>query len=77
MARTYTPKLIKLVEEADVSKLGVQLAKVCIENNIPVHDVADFLKVSRVTVYNWFKGKTNVLGEHQEKIEKLITKLST
>jgi predicted DNA-binding protein YlxM (UPF0122 family) len=77
MSRTYTAKLIKCIEEADQSKLGVQLGQVCVRNDIPVNDVADFLKVTRVTVYNWFKGKTNVLGQYQEKIEKLITKLNT
>jgi hypothetical protein len=77
MARGYTKKFINIVNNADQTKLGVQLAQVCIKNDIPVIDVADFLKVTRVTVYHWFKGETNVLQKYKETVEKLITKLST
>ena len=77
MARGYTRKFINIVNDADQTKLGVRLAKVCIKNDIPVNDVADFLKVTRMTVYHWFKGETNVLHKYQETVSKLITKLST
>lgn len=76
MSRGYTTKFIAAVNGADQTKLGVKLGQICIRNDIPVADVADFLKVTRMTVYHWFKGETNVLGSHHEKIEKLIAKLS-
>jgi hypothetical protein len=38
----YSSRFIKAIEAADTSKLGVQLAKVCIAKDIPVTDVADF-----------------------------------
>lgn len=76
MSRGYTTKFIKAVNDADQAKVGVKLGQICIRNDIPVKDVADFLKVTRMTVYHWFKGETNVLGPHQEKVEKLIAKLS-
>jgi predicted DNA-binding protein YlxM (UPF0122 family) len=77
MPQGYTNKFIKAVNEADQEKLGVRLAQVCIKHDIPVKDVADFLKVTRMTVYHWFKGKTNVLTKYQETVAKLISKLST
>lgn len=77
MSRGYATKFIQAVNEADQTKVGVRLAQVCIKHDIPVKDVADFLKVTRMTVYHWFKGKTNVLGPQKETVEKLIAKLST
>ena len=77
MSRGYTTKFIQAVNEADQTKIGVRLAQVCIKHDIPVTDVADFLKVTRMTVYHWFRGKTNVLGPQKETVEKLIAKLST
>ena len=77
MSRGYTTKFIKAVNEADQTKLGVQLGQICIKNDIPVVDVAEFLKVTRMTVYHWFKGKTNVVNKHKEVVEKFLTKLNT
>lgn len=77
MSRGYTTKCIEAVNAADQTKLGVQLGQLCIKKDIPVAHVAEFLGVTRMTVYHWFKGKTNVLKAHQEKIDKLVAKLST
>jgi predicted DNA-binding protein YlxM (UPF0122 family) len=77
MAHGYTKKFIQLVNEADQTKIGVQLAQICIKNDIPVKDVAEFLKVTRMTVYHWFKGETKVLHKYEETVSKLIAKLST
>jgi transcriptional regulator with XRE-family HTH domain len=77
MSRGYTGKFTRIVNDADQTKIGVQLAKICIQNNIPATDVAEFMGVTKMTVYHWFKGKTNVLGPYKEKVEKLIQKLSS
>ena len=76
MLRGYTTKFIQAVNNADQTKIGVQLGQVCIKNNIPVNDVAEFLKVTRMTVYHWFKGKTQVRTKHEETVKKLIAKLT-
>ena len=55
--------------------MGIRLGQLCIKNDIPVRDVSDLLKVSRVTVYNWFTGKTKVKGDFKEKVEKIIQRL--
>jgi hypothetical protein len=75
--RWYSEKFIQKVQGANQDKLGVRLGLACIRGEIPVNDVADFFKVSRVTIYNWFHGKTKVPTEHTEKIEKLLAKIGT
>lgn len=71
----YTRRFVAEVEQADRTKIGVRLALVCLLKDIPVKDVAEFLGVSRVTVYAWFRGKTNVPERLHEKVEALLTKL--
>jgi hypothetical protein len=45
------------VHQLDDERLGVQLAKACIDNNIPATYVADVMGVSRMTIHSWFRGK--------------------
>jgi hypothetical protein len=45
-------------KQASIKSLGVALGRVCIARSIPVSVVADVFGVSRMTVYNWFKGDT-------------------
>jgi hypothetical protein len=75
MAKGYSNGFVNDVLASDNTKLGVKLGLVCIKKEIPVTDVAEFFKVSRVTVYSWFIGKTNVPEKHQEKMQKLVDKL--
>ena len=63
------------IRNANPNLLGVKLGKVCLNNNIPVKDVAEFFGVTRMTVYNWFKGRVVVSGKHVERMNKLIEKL--
>jgi hypothetical protein len=75
MAQGYSSVFIKNVREADRTKIGVQLGRVCIDNDIPVVEVAEFFTVSRMTVYSWFRGKTNVPEKHRGKMQELVKKL--
>lgn len=75
MTKGYSSKFIETVNASDNTQLGIRLGQLCIKNDIPVRDVSDLLKVSRVTVYNWFSGKTKVKGDFKEKVEKIIQKL--
>jgi DNA-binding transcriptional regulator YiaG len=71
----YSLITVSEIQNANPSLLGVKLGKVCLKNNIPVKDVAEFFGVTRMTVYNWFKGKVVVSGKHAERMLKLIDKL--
>jgi len=75
MAQGYSSVFIKDVSEADRTKIGVQLGLACIKRDIPVTDVSEFFEVSRMTVYSWFRGKTNAPTKHREKMQKLVEKL--
>ena len=75
MSKGYSKNFIDTIEGADKGLLGVQLGSMCVKNDIPVTDVAEFFKVSRMTVYNWFKGSTKVCDPHLQKVEKLVSKL--
>jgi len=56
MSYGYTLQLQQAVWKADPKSLGVQLGRYCINNAIPVSNVATLFGVSRMTVYNWFTG---------------------
>lgn len=75
MAKGYSVITINEIRSANSQLLGVQLGLVCLKNDLPVTDVAEFFGVSRMTVYNWFKGRVVVSGKHAERMAKLIEKL--
>lgn len=75
MSKGYVSSFINEVNASDKSKIGVQLGLACIKRDIPVTDVSEFFDVSRMTVYSWFRGKTNVPDKHREKMQKLVDKL--
>tara|TARA_R100001509_G_C4840075_1_gene206309 strand:+ start:553 stop:876 length:324 start_codon:yes stop_codon:yes gene_type:complete len=71
MPRPYSDGFVLGLDKADDSKIGVQLAKVCLKSNLPIKYVADGLAVSRMTLHTWFRG--GILRQHnKEKVEKFI-----
>jgi transcriptional regulator with XRE-family HTH domain len=72
----YSTLTLQAINDANPFLLGVKLAKICVRLNIPVKDVAEYLNVSRPTVYSWFIGKSEVSKKHQEQVQKLIEKLA-
>ena len=72
----YTTLFVQAVNDATPFFLGVKLAKICIKLDIPVADVAEYLGVSRPTVYSWFLGKRDVAPKYAEQVQKLINKLA-
>lgn len=72
----YSRRLVDEVSQADPEKLGVRLGIRCVLLDVSVMHVAEHLGVSRVTVYSWFRGKTDVPERLHAQVEKLIDKLS-
>jgi hypothetical protein len=67
---------VKANQDADTKKnIGVLLGRVCIENDVPVIQVAKYFNVSRMTVYSWFVGSSVPHRSKVEKIKKLLDKL--
>jgi AcrR family transcriptional regulator len=71
----YSRRLVDEVSQADSKKLGVRLGLRCLLSDVPVARVAKALGVSRVTVYSWFRGKTDVPDRLSSKVERLIDEL--
>jgi hypothetical protein len=56
VARSYGQKFLLELTQNDDSLLGVQLARLCVDANLPAAYVARALEVSSMTVYKWFRG---------------------
>lgn len=73
--RGYSTGFIRAVNEADVRHVGVQLGRVCIKKDIPITDVAEYLQVSRQSVYMWFLGNVTPRPAMQERMRALAKAL--
>tara|TARA_R100001510_G_scaffold57687_1_gene66864 strand:+ start:6960 stop:7256 length:297 start_codon:yes stop_codon:yes gene_type:complete len=56
MARPYSDKLLIHLSNADPERVGIQLAKLCIEAKLPATSIANYFGVSRMAVHGWFRG---------------------
>ena len=76
MARPYSDKLLIHLSNADPEKVGIQLAKLCIEAKLPATSIATYFGVSRMAVHGWFRGnyirekKCIKIREFMNKIQK-------
>lgn len=75
-SKGYSRNLVAANKCADPFHVGVQLGRICIERDIPIADVAEYLKVSRQTVYMWFLGKTKPHPEKRKLLWKLLDRLA-
>lgn len=55
--RAYGEKFLLELRDADPTRLGVQLGRLCVDANLPAMRVAKVLNVSKTTVYAWFRGQ--------------------
>jgi len=55
--RSYGEKFLLELRDADPTRLGVQLGRLCVDANLPAMHVAKVLNVSKTTVYAWFRGQ--------------------
>lgn len=70
----YSIKFVDQVKKADPEKPGVKLGLLCVDRDIPAATVARHLKVSRMTVYMWFTGRTLPnKNSHLPRIKELIS----
>jgi transcriptional regulator with XRE-family HTH domain len=72
----YSRKFVDANIKADPFHVGVQLGRICIQRDIPVQDVAEYLNVSRQSVYLWFLGKTKPHPKKRELLWGLLNRLS-
>lgn len=72
MGYGYSQGLVQANKEASARSLGVALGRFCIRNRISVLQISGHFGVSRMTVYNWFKGNTNPQKELTEPIQRYM-----
>jgi len=75
MSYGYSQRLVDANKEADAKSLGVTLGRLCIKHGVPVSEVARYLNVSRMTVYNWFWGITTPAASMNNSLFSYIEKL--
>ena len=68
----YSQRIVDATRSADPLKWGVRLGLFCIENNVSVTKISDEFKVSRMTMYNWFTGRTDPLPAQKARIQEYL-----
>jgi hypothetical protein len=71
----YSRKFVQANRKADSKHIGVQLGRLCIERDIPVQDVAEYIGVSRQAAYMWFLGKSVPHPKMRDTIAQVIKTL--
>ena len=60
------------IHKMDQDRIGVQLAKKCIDCNLPALYVARILGVSRMSLHSWFNGKP-LRDKNHQKVKRLLS----
>lgn len=56
MPKKYSSQFLVDLNNLDEEKLGVRLAKACVNADLPIIEVAKVFGVSRMTIHSWFRG---------------------
>ena len=75
MTYGYSQSLVYANKKASIKSLGVALGRVCIRENISVSKIADNFGVTRMTIYNWFKGDSVPFHSYNQAINDYILHL--
>jgi transcriptional regulator with XRE-family HTH domain len=73
MTYGYSQSLVQANKKASIKSLGVALGRACIRANISVSQIAQDFGVSRMTIYNWFKGDREPHPSYAQAIADYIT----
>ena len=73
MSRCYSYELVKEVNKSDPNRVGTALALACIKGNLPAVYVSVVLKVTRMSIHSWFRGKP--IREKNRKLVEVFTDL--
>lgn len=75
MTYGYSQSLVYANKKASIKSLGVALGRVCIRENVSVNKVAEDFGVTRMTIYNWFKGDSVPFHSYDKTINDYILRL--
>lgn len=74
MGYGYSQNLVEANKKANARSLGVALGRLCIRSGVSVAEISEMFGVSRMAVYNWFRGVSAPRPELAERIEAFIVK---
>ena len=77
MTYGYSQSLVYANKKASTKSLGVVLGRACIRANVSVSKVAEQFGVTRMTIYNWFKGDSVPFHSYDKKISDYILQIKT
>ena len=75
MPKKYSPTFLLELNNFDTDRLGVQLAKACVNADLPATEVAKVFSVSRMTIHSWFRGSP-IRDKNCIKIKKFLKALN-
>jgi DNA-binding XRE family transcriptional regulator len=76
MSQGYTLNMVEANKTANARNLGVALGRACIKAGVSVNQVAEAFGVSRMAVYNWFKGVSHPNPKLKGDIQDYITSIN-
>jgi len=76
MGHGYSQNLVAANKQASARSLGVALGRLCIRKRISARQVAERFGVSRMTVYNWFRGVHSPHPYYVPAVQRYIEQLS-
>lgn len=71
----YSDSVVDAILAAPNKSVGVELGRLCVDKDYSIADVADYLGVTRMTVYSWFYGYRVPRNKNLTKVVELINKI--
>ena len=56
MPKSYSEKFVLNLQKNTSDHIGIKMAKLCVKARLPIKDVANVFKVSRMAIHSWFRG---------------------
>ena len=75
MPKKYSQEFLIELNNFDAERLGEQLAKACVNADLPATEVAKVFNVSRMTIHSWFRGSP-IRDKNCTKIKKFLKALN-
>lgn len=71
MPKSYSEKFVLNLQKNTSDHIGIKMAKLCVKARLPIKDVANVFKVSRMAIHSWFRG-SEIKPENIDRIKKFI-----
>jgi len=75
MSKKYSQEFLLELNTLDGDRMGVKLAKACVNADLPIIEVAKVFEVSRMTIHNWFRGAP-IRDKNVQKIKAFLVALN-